>query len=155
MTTTSSRLRLTRRRLLIAGGATAVAGAAAGAGLYFGALPLTVRHWAADVVRRHLPGVPIDEDGLQRFARDVSLDRELIGTKHRQKLIASFHAMPSDAWRFDGARKLAEEMERRVLGAFLVSSDFFPDAGKRTQPVRYSGILTACSNLFARYVEEA
>ena len=155
MKTSSFPLRITRRRLLVAGGATAAAGAAAGAGLYFGALPFTVRHWAAEVVRRHLPGVPIDEDGLQRFARDVSLDRDLVGSKHRQKLIASFHAMPSDTWRFAGARKLAEEMERRVLGAFLVSSDFFPDAEKRTEPVRYSGILTACSNLFARYADEA
>lgn len=148
-------LAFTRRRLLIAGGAAAATAAAAGAGLYYGALPLTVRHWAADVVRRHLPGVPIDEPGLERFAHDVSLDRELIGTKHRQKLIASFHAMPSEAWRFDGARKVAEDMERRVFGAFLVSSDFFPDAEKRTQPVRYTGVLTACSNIFARYVDEA
>lgn len=141
---------LTRRHFLLAGGAAAALLVGGGAA-YRSFAPRAARRWVVEVVRRNLPDVPIDEEALERFADDVVKSPTPFGPKRGQVAISTYQGTRFVGFRFQYGDM--ETLERYVLSEFLTCSDFFPVREPRVEPVRYSGQLVACGNIFARYRE--
>jgi hypothetical protein len=141
---------LRRRRVLAAGGALALAACVGLAtALRFDASSA----WIEAVIRKHLPGVCLDEASLRAFA---------VRTAHSPTFTARkvALALQLDRWATSLVRfappmnaKL-KRFERLVLSDFLASSNFFRISDPRAETVVCGDAVPACSNPFAVFRNE-
>jgi hypothetical protein len=103
--------------------------------------------WVADVVRRNLPGVLIEEASIAAFVQDVLASGLLDSHKARLAVLADT-TIPA-LRRIAPARKRMERLERLFLTEFLMGSNFFCAADTKSQPIVYSGRIPACGNPWA------
>jgi hypothetical protein len=141
---------LSRRRILALGAAAAVSSLAGGILVY----KRTPGELAADIVRRLLPGVRLDEDGLKLF---IAEENSYYAHWMRRRLELRFYSLMRPLLAFVPSAtptltRRIEEWERDRLTRFLVRSDFFyVDPSKKD--VTYTGELgPACPNPFLREV---
>ena len=135
-----------RRRVLLIGGL-------AGSALVLGGSLAGIRYasgpaaWIADVVRRNLPGVLIDEASIATFVQHV-LESDLFDSYEAPLAVLADETIPA-LRRIPPARERMERLERRILTEFLVGSNFFSGVDATLQPIVYSGTNPACGNPFA------
>jgi hypothetical protein len=128
-------------------------GSLAGSALVLGGSLAGIRYatglaaWTADVVRRNLPGVLIDEASLATFVQHV-LESDFLDSGTARLAVLADATVPA-LRRIPPARERMERLERRVLTRFLIGSNFFRGVDTTSQPIVYSGI-PACGNPFAR-----
>jgi hypothetical protein len=109
----------------------------------------------AKILYKRLNYLKLDPDGVQRFAADLARLRAVSPT--RLLTIDAVgplytHLGLSENNRVGLAIRHGED---RVLGAYLISSDFFINNADETRVVKYLGYfdpLRPCSNPFARLV---
>ena len=107
------------------------------------------------VIHKRLDYLKLDPDGVRRFARDVTRMRlisparlhfiDAAGPLYTQTDVAESHKLGL----------MLRHGEDRIVGAFLISSDFFrhhADESRSVQYERYFDSTLACSNPFARLV---
>jgi hypothetical protein len=136
---------LPRRRALLIGGL-------AGSALLLGGSIAGIRYasgataWIADVVRRNLPGVFIDEASLATFVQQV-LESGLLDSPKARLAVLADTTIPALRC-IPPARERMERLERLILTEFLIGSNFFR-GDTTSQPIVYSGKIPACGNPFA------
>jgi hypothetical protein len=124
----------------------------AGAGwLYFGSSPTDA---ITMVLRKRLDYLTLDADGVRRFARDL-LERNGISSAkiHLLSVMRPVYAGNSLSSGHNDLAYLLRHGEDRIVGSFLISSDFFINGADETRIVKYLGLLDAqraCANPFAR-----
>lgn len=129
-------------------GGGAIMGAAAIGGLlvpdYRGAL----RSLVEDLVRRHLPGVRIDDAGLSQFSA-----QKLAQLDHNSnyRIYAACRLIGLDVSSLsDGMRDKIDTFERETVSDFLLGSNFFWISDRTAEDVVYHGDASgACQNPFA------
>ena len=128
-------------------------GGLAGSALVLGGSLAGIRYangpaaWIADVVRRNLPGVLIDEASLATFVQHV-LESGLLDSPQVRLAVLADATIPA-LRRIPSASERMERLERRVLSRFLIESNFFRGLDTTSQPIVYSGRIPACGNPFA------
>jgi hypothetical protein len=103
--------------------------------------------WIADVLRRNLPGVLIDEASMATFVQHV-LESDLLDPYKARLAVLADATIPALRC-IPAARERMESLERRVLTRFLIGSNFFRGVDTTSQPIVYSGRIPACGNPFA------
>jgi hypothetical protein len=107
------------------------------------------------ILRKRLPYLKLDDQGLHEFARDFLTKAEMSTAKLR--LIAAFaplYGRLSNSPEHLVARSLRFG-EERIAARFLLSSDFFANGADETRIVHYVQFydpMRACGNPFARPV---
>lgn len=139
-----------RRRTFLYGSAAVLVAAA---GVRFGLSNDRVA--IAKIIRKRLPYLRIDEEGLQRFASD-GVQQKLAKSLRVRTIDAVgalyFHVTLSPENRLSDKIRHTED---RVVTQFLLSSDFFANNADKNRIIRYVGYydpMLACSNPFARRV---
>jgi hypothetical protein len=141
-----------RRTFVISGAAVIVAG---------GALRIALsdkESAVAKILHKRLPYLSLDSAGVAQFAKDAVAHDVIAGTKLRfldgiGPLYTRFDRSPGKKQNGDIRRG-----EERLVGEYLLSSDFFRNGADETRVVRYLGFydgskdISACSNPFARPV---
>ena len=117
----TERSRLSRRRILALGAAAAVSSLAGGILIY----RRTPGELAADIVRRLLPGVHLDEDGLKLY---IAEENSYYAHWMRRRLELRFYSLMRPLLAFVPSptptlTRRIEEWERDRLTRFLVRSD--------------------------------
>jgi hypothetical protein len=109
----------------------------------------------AKIIKKRLPYLKIDEEGLQHFATDAVAQKLAKSLRVRSIDAAGslyFHVtLPPENFIGDKIR----HTEDRVVTQFLMSSDFFLNHADKTRVVKYLGYydpMLACNNPFARPV---
>jgi hypothetical protein len=106
------------------------------------------------VVRRRLDYLRLEPQGVRRFAQDMA-GRHVISSA-RMHLLSGFKSVYRRYPLSSGHNSMAYKLrhgEDRVVGAYLISSDFFINGADESRLVNYLGMLdprTACGNPFAR-----
>lgn len=132
-----------------------IVGLAGAAPLALGGSVAGLRHaggraaWIADVIRRNLPGILIDEASMASFVQAM-LASGLLDSYKRNLLVLADTAIPSLSRRIAPARERIEWLERWVLTEFLLGSNFFRVADPKSETIVYSGKSPACPNPFAK-----
>jgi hypothetical protein len=138
-----------QRRLFLLSGLGALSGA--GAWLYFGAGPTEA---IAMVLRKRLDYLTLDPDGVRRFAGDLLARNGLSSAKmHLLSALRPLYPRHALSSGNNAAAYMLRHGEDRIVGSFLISSDFFRNGADETRVVRYLGLLDArraCANPFAR-----
>ncbi|HTO85458.1 MAG TPA: hypothetical protein VMQ73_24770 [Methylomirabilota bacterium] len=133
-----------RRTVLIGGGALAFStliGAAVGGAAYDRA------GFFAAILRRLLTDAIVTDEEVEQFTEVYwPLMRSRYGS--RAALMRVLHA--ADRMLIPGELKSSEQLERDVLTAFLIGSNFFQLKDPRNEPVDFVGISAACANPFRR-----
>ena len=139
------------RRILLLGG---LAGATA-----LGAWPLvssTDEDIIEMVVRKRLDYLKLDPEGVHRFARDMAAIRSV--SRARLKMLAGIKPIYTHFHLSDNNNSLSDLLrhgEDRIVGSYLISSDFFLSGADESRVVNYLGLLDPsrpCGNPFARHV---
>jgi len=138
-----------RRTLLIAGAGSAAAVAVLGvAGHEKGATWLTKR-WIAELVRESLPGTVIDPASLERFALEAA---------HAHPVLRERESHFDTAWHhlfgLPGKGAEQQQLERELVSWFLTGSNFFRLEPESGEPVVYAGLVPACTNMFATFLDD-
>jgi hypothetical protein len=141
---------LRRRGLLIAGSAFAIA---ASAGFATTFRPDASSAWIEAVIRRHLPGVLLDEPSLHAFALRTAQSPAFATRKVALALQLDRWAAPLARFAPSMSAKL-ERFERLVLTDFLASSNFFRIRDPHAEPVVCGDAAPACGNPFAVFRNE-
>jgi hypothetical protein len=128
---------LPHRRTLLIGGLAGVAALALGGSLAGIRYASGRAAWVADVVRRNLPGVLIDEASIAAFVQDVLASGLL--DSHKARLAVLADATIPALRRIAPARERMERLERLVLTEFLMGSNFFRTGDTKSQPDRLLG----------------
>jgi hypothetical protein len=141
-----------RRQVLLTLGAVAAGGGLASVSLM---VPTEAAAVAA-VIYKRLSYLTLDRDGVRQFAQEY-VSRGLTSTRKLRTLSASrwLYDQTPQSW-LDALAPGVAFGEERIVSAFLLSSDFFPDRDERrvTQYVGfYDGRLRA--NPFARLVVQS
>jgi hypothetical protein len=108
----------------------------------------------AMVIRRRLDYLKLDTEGVAQFARDI-VNKNTISPA-RLKMLAAITPLYMKFRLSDGENKMANLLrhgEDRIVGSYLIASDFFINGADETQEVRYLGLLNSrrpCTNPFAR-----
>ena len=137
------------RRGVIAASAGGVALAALGA---LG-LSSTPQSLIRAILHRSLPGVKIDEAGLEAFEADYIALAPVLGTSMTKMRAASAAQKLLGLNLLMKAPKFGDTIhrfEREILTMFLVGSDFFSLKDPTAQTVTYIGEHVGCDNPFAR-----
>jgi hypothetical protein len=137
-----------RRRFLLGGGAIVVA-VGVGGKLSFDYWTGRVA-WVEKVLRRHLPGIALDEDSLPLFFRDVRAKGILGSPKLRLAVLIDQTVPVASNWVVK-LRHAVERQERLVLTEFLLGSNFFRAEDPTRETITYFGRATACGNPFAAF----
>lgn len=139
-----------RRHVLIAGAALAAAAS--------GAAWIAIRsehpsEWIEAVVRKHLPGVPLDPATLQSFAERMANEAEFRARKVALalRLDKATSSLVRLAPEVEG--KIGE-LERLVLSAYLSSSNFFRVRDPRAETIYCVDDTPLCGNPFAVFRNE-
>ncbi len=136
-------------------GAASVAAVAAG---LFAADEIS-EHEIVAAVRRRLPMLQLDDEGLRAFARDrVAQLLAKRPTWFRIKYhIRSFLSKPGEliGYRFSypDSRSKRERWEDNLATIYLLSTDFFWNGADQSKSVKYQALydpIRACGNPFAR-----
>ena|ERR1700676_1556952 len=140
---------ITRRQLLLVAGG--ISGGYAG-WRYFGS---SVEEAFVTVVRRRLDYLKLDLDGVDAFARDMAAAHAISNIRLRFLNVVRplYLDVPlSTKSRFGSALRHGEE---RIVGTYLLSSDFLINGADESRVVRYLGfydpIKRACGNPFAQF----
>jgi hypothetical protein len=142
-----------RRALLLSG----LGALLAGVGLRVG---LSHKESAiARMIYRRLDYLDLDPEGVAQFSRDVFAHGAVSGTKLR--LIAAIGPLYDLLDRQNGTHPSSTILkgEERIVGEFLLSTDFFPNGADTHKLVRYVGYFDGpsdyhpCGNPFARRPE--
>ncbi len=140
-----------QRRLFLLSGLGALSAAGAGAWLYFGASPTET---IAMVLRRRLDYLTLDPEGVRRFAGDLLAKNGISSAKiHLLSAIRPVYSRRALSSGDNAAAYMLRHGEDRIVGSFLICSDFFLNGADETRVVRYLGVLDArraCANPFAR-----
>ncbi|MBL8271044.1 hypothetical protein [Steroidobacter sp.] len=135
-----------RRKLLIAGGASALA-----LGVFGAASWSTIKNyrasWIERVVREHLPGIDLDAASLQTFINDM-LVSERMQKKEVKATVFADRFIPWLPAHIAKARHGLEGLERHVLTEYLIGSNFFRVPDPKSETIVYGGRVVACSNPF-------
>ncbi len=138
-----------QRRLFLLSGLGALS--AAGAWLYFGADPAEA---IAMVLRKRLDYLTLDPQGVRRFAGDLLAKNGLSNAKiHLLSAIRPVYSRRALSSGDNAAAYMLRHGEDRIVGSFLICSDFFLNGADETRVVNYLGVLDArraCANPFAR-----
>lgn len=105
--------------------------------------------WLKSTIRRHLPGVTIDDVSLTQFANEI-VAAGMVQSTARKMSIGLAEAAPWAATSLPFVSAGLQKLERLVLTEFLLGSDFFRIDDPRAQIVTYYGRAVACANPFAR-----
>jgi hypothetical protein len=136
-----------RRRLLIAGSAVVVAGAAGG--IWIGSRLKGREAWIESVLRENLPGIKLDPTSLAKFVNEFAQHREFNDDRSNIAVILD-QALPIVTSKVAKADRRVQRMERLVVTEYLMGSNFFRVPDPRQEIIIYSGGLgTACGNPFA------
>jgi hypothetical protein len=150
MITPKSKPSSPHRRTLLIGGLAGVTTLALGGALTGIRYANGRAAWIADVVRRNLPGVVIDQGSIVSFAQHVLASGLLDSGKLRLALFVDT-MIPALSRRIAPARERLEDVERLILTEFLMGSNFFRVADPKLQKIIYSGKISACGNPFATF----
>jgi hypothetical protein len=108
------------------------------------------------VVRKRLDYLKLDAEGVRRFARDTVA---LHSVSHvRLKALATLKPIYERFYLSAGTNSLANLLrhgEERIVGSYLISSDFFVNDSDESRIVQYQSMLDpmrACGNPFARRI---
>lgn len=137
---------LTRRQLLLTGGAmTVLAGAG---GIY--AISGTPEDFLAGFIRHALPSEPIAPGAAEKFAADY-LDINAEEALEVKALMAVQRLVGFDALdaMFSGQAPYFN-FKRRVTTLFMLSSTLF-DRTSQEESIEYVGLAQGCANPFARF----
>ena len=143
---------MSSRRALLGGLAGLGALAVLGAGRI---LSVTDQKAIAAVVRKRLAYLRLDDDGVRRFAADLSVRHTV--SAGRLRVLAAAGPLYTRL-SLSGHNHLLNGIrhgEERVVTLYLLSSDFFRNGRDETRIVRYLGFydpFQACGNPFARPV---
>lgn len=136
-----------RRVFLLSGLGALSAGAA---WLYFGSSPAEA---IAMVLRKRLDYLTLDPDGVRRFAIDLLAKNGISGAKiHVLSAMRPAYASNSLSSGNNELAYMLRHGEDRIVGSYLISSDFFINGADQTRIVKYLGPLDsrrACANPFA------
>jgi hypothetical protein len=138
-----------RRRAFILSGLGAASALAAW--LFLGA---SAEETIAMVLRKRLDYLTLDPDGVRRFARDTLARHGLSSAKIR--FLTAIRPVYSRNTLSAGDNSLAHLLrhgEDRIVGSYLISSDFFLNGSDTSRVVKYAALLDsrrACANPFAR-----
>lgn len=138
------------RRLLLLGGMAGLATAGIAGTYTLERHPARRAAWVEDVVRRHLPGVRLDEESLAAFVQKV-LESDLFEPKKNRLAAFANRTVPALAGRVRPLRRQLAQLERQVLSEFLLGSNFFRVADPARETIVHSGRFPACDNPFARF----
>jgi hypothetical protein len=109
------------------------------------------------ILRKRLHYLKLDEEGMQRFALDLSESKQVSTRKLRfiPAIGALYDHLPdSRNFLLDAIR----HGEERVVSSFLLSSDFFTHGSDDSRVINYLGMydpLRACGTPFARPISVA
>jgi hypothetical protein len=138
-----------RRRVFLLSGLGALA--AASVWLYFGA---SANETIAMVLRRRLDYLTLDPAGVRRFAVDLLAKHGISHAKiHLLSAIRPAYSRHDLSSGKNSLAYLLRHGEDRIVGSFLISSDFFLNGADETRVVKYLGLIDsrrACANPFAR-----
>jgi hypothetical protein len=108
------------------------------------------------IVFRRLDYLRLDEGGVRRFSRDLTkLD---VVSESTMRILSGVWPLYSRFALSSGDYGVAHRLrhgEDRIVGAFLISSDFFINGSDEARVVKYLGMLDprrACGNPFAQFV---
>ena len=109
------------------------------------------------IVRRRLPFLQLDQEGLHRFAKDqvTAVFHKRIPTWNRLRYHFLSAMAPSFQryYRAAETRSRAAKVEDTLVSTYLLSSDFFINGSDETRLVRYLAYydpFIPCGNPFAR-----
>jgi hypothetical protein len=137
----------TRRRLVIAGSAMMLTGAAGG--IWIGSRLDGRKAWIESVLRENLPGIDLDPDSLASFIDDFAQRREF-NDRRSDIAVMMDQAVPLIASNIEKADRRIDRMERLVVTQYLMGSNFFRVSDPRQETIFYSrGLGAACGNPFA------
>lgn len=106
------------------------------------------------IVRKRLDYLKLDPDGVRRFAKDAAALHNV--SNFRMHMIGGLAPIYSRYAMSSGHNSLAYLLrhgEDRIVGSYLISSDFFTNGADMTRVVHYERMLDprrACGNPFAR-----
>lgn len=114
------------------------------------------------IVRNHLPGLEISEEGMAGFVADfIAADSDTSSSEWvALRLMGPFTNLPPFRWMVPGfiSHRL-ENYERRVMNEFMMASDFFDTYAKGNSKVEYFGIYSVyeapCASPLPRFPDEA
>ncbi len=135
-----------RRIILIGTAGAALLGGAAMMGLerYRRGRP----DWIADLIRRNLPGQPLDEAALREFSLSMSVS-PLFDTPRRRAAVAAMQVLPDEVWLPEPVAGGVESLERQLLTEFLLGSGYFSMAHPEAGHLSHRGAYPDCGNPFA------
>ncbi len=142
----------TRRRFLLGGLAVA---AVAGLGA-IGLGPAAAASHIATVVRRKLPFLKLDEEGLHAFAKDqvsALLAKRPTWNRLKYHYLSMFAKQFTRYNRSNDTRTRVQRMEDNFVSTYLLSSDFFINGADESRVIKYMGFydpLHPCGNPFWR-----
>jgi len=109
------------------------------------------------ILHRHLAGLPVAEEDMERFARAIQ------PRFARRVRLAQLGMLGPLYERFDlirfipGSAETFRSFEDLIVSEFLLSSDFFSPHRSEREPIRYFGLRDpsrgVCGNPFARFEE--
>jgi hypothetical protein len=138
-----------QRRVFLLSGVVALSASAAW--LYFGSSPADA---VAMVLRKRLAYLTLDADGVRRFAHDLLAKNGISAAKiHLLSAIRPVYAGNPLSAGHNELAYLLRHGEDRIVGSYLICSDFFINGADQTRLVKYLGPLDsrhACANPFAR-----
>jgi hypothetical protein len=110
----------------------------------------------ADILKKRLDYLQLDESGVQRFAHDFAerkiLNRRLLNTV--DALWPIYRYVPLK-WHYSWATR-ANYAEERIVSNYLIATDFFANGADYAKPVMYLGyydaMTHACANPFKQLV---
>lgn len=138
---------MNRRQILI-GGVTVVGASAAG-GAWLLASDVPLKPYIEGIVRSNLPGVHIEQQGLERYAADKIA--EIGDNSAYKKIYAAVRSIGIDVTTLSGRLKeKVDAFEREVVSDFLIRSNFFLVPDPRKERIEYDpGRVVACKSPFA------
>lgn len=134
-----------RRAVLLAGSATAIAGAGAWA------MSGQLSQYMADLLRFCLRDEPVVDNGIETFVADYLA--QATGDTVRNATILARAARivgPGGIDAVFASRYAYDQFKRTFVTRFLLSSDYFERIDPAA-PITYFGFVKACSNPFARF----
>lgn len=107
----------------------------------------------AKVVYKRLPYLRLDDEGVRQFARDIK--EQHVASSLRLHLIDAAGGLytGSAMSEHNKVNDALHHGEDRIVGQYLLSSDFFRNGADETRTVRYMGYydpMVPCNNPFAR-----